>query len=502
MMRSLLLLLTSILFSLFVHAQNHVIRFAEDSSDFANPERGFYIPIAVHASHFIPLDSNSLKQQFKGSVKYNGANYTIFPTLLLREYVLDSFVSSPLSKELLTLINHDLEAVTAAGIKTILRFSYINKTHSGTCADKEGICPPYGDAPKQIVLEHIRQLEPLLKKHIAVIALLQEGFIGIWGENFYTDYFGDASENGPGYITDEGWAERNDVLKALLHALPKERMVQVRTPQIKQKYIGGAGASTATAPLNDAGAYSGMDAARIGFHNDCFLASTDDYGTYYDYGSSHQPKQPANDILRGYVSSDSRYVVVGGETCDDAFSPGNDCEPSGHAQQEMQKMHYSFLNTAYNNNVNNDWDSMGCISSIRKKLGYRIVPRKLVSPSVVKAGSIHLEMNLENQGYAAPFNPRQVILVLRKLSGKREFFLPLSTNLRRWFTGNIVLNENIPIPSSVSPGRYELFLFLPDADLNLRTRPAYSIRLAGKDCWEASTGYNRLNATIEVTSRR
>ena len=95
---------------------------------------------------------------------------------------------------------------------------------------------------KMTMLGHIAQLRPVLQKNADVIAVLQQGFIGIWGENYYTDYFGDASENGAGKILDNNWTDRNELLKALLDALPKDRMVQVRTPQMKQKFVFGPGA--------------------------------------------------------------------------------------------------------------------------------------------------------------------------------------------------------------------------------------------------------------------
>ena len=45
---------------------------------------------------------------------------------------------------------------------------------------------------------------------------------------------------------------------------------------------------------------------------------------------------------------------------------------------------------------------------------------------------------------------------------------------------------------------YNLFLNLPDASATLSTRPEYSVRFANTDVWEATTGYNKLNATLNV----
>ena len=119
-----------------------------------------------------------------------------------------------------------------------MRFCY-TVANSGSCP--EGfICPKYGDAPKNIVLNQIAQLKPLLQDNADVIACLQMGFIGTWGENYYSDYFGDPSSNGKGKLTDKNWSDKNEVLKALLDALPQSRMIQVRTPQMKQRYVYGA----------------------------------------------------------------------------------------------------------------------------------------------------------------------------------------------------------------------------------------------------------------------
>ena len=282
------------------NAQNTTLHYEETSEDFPNPERGFYIPIGTAASHFKPLDSATLKTEFTGPRKHGSARYAIYSTLLMREYTLDTFKNRPLTQEFLDDVDHDLDVVKKTGLKVILRFAYINKAKTGDCPDIYKICPPYGDAPKSIVLEHIAQLAPLLKKHDAIIAVLQEGFIGIWGENYYTDYFGDAGNNGPGHLFDSSWNDRNEVLHAELKALPANRMIQVRTPQIKQKYVYGPHAAVEERPLTPDQGYTSADAARIGYHNDCFLASADDYGTYYDNGSSIQPKKEANEVLRRY----------------------------------------------------------------------------------------------------------------------------------------------------------------------------------------------------------
>ena len=495
-----LFLILSIAFLLVSCAGSRKISYTEDNNtDIVNPERGFYIPSGTRASHFVPLDPNVMRTYREKAQQPFKAIYKVKSSLIYRGYVLDSFRDTALSNEFLINLQKDFDAVRQAGLKMIIRFAYTNAAKTGDCKDEYKICPPYGDAAPKIVFNHITQLKPLLQKNADVIAVMQEGFIGIWGENYFTDYFGDASTNGIGKITDTGWSLRNELLKKLLDALPADRMIQVRTPQIKQKFVYGPSAAVTSEPLHLAEAFTKSDAARLGFHNDCFLSGPDDYGTYYDYGSSSQPRQAANEVLRKYIEADTRFTAVGGETCDDTFSPQNDCEPNGHAETQMRKMHYSFLNAAYNTDVDNDWDSAGCMSNIKNRLGYRFVLRHaLIQKTIYHNKLFYVQLKLENVGYASPFNPRPIKLVLRNIDTKREYFVVLHTEGRFLFSGMNTISEKIKLNPDISTGHYELLLAMPDPDIHLSKRPEYSIQLANKNVWESATGYNDLHSTVFI----
>ncbi|GAB4017254.1 hypothetical protein GCM10028773_12880 [Spirosoma koreense] len=485
---------------LSVFAQDHRVTYRESQEDFLNPERGFYIPISTSSAKFVPLDAAKLATYRSQPQRAAKATYSVNCSLVYRSYRLETFVDKPFSDEFLKNVQADFAIARSAGVKLILRFAYIEKTHAGDCPDQYKICPPYGDAPKAIVLNHISQLSPLLHENADVIAVLQMGFIGIWGENYYTDYFGDAStNNGLGVIPDSSWQDRNEVLAALLKALPADRMVQVRTPQIKQRFVYGPKAPVTSAAMPATQGFSDAPAARVGFHNDCFLASEDDYGTFYDVGNSSTKRGPANAVLRRYLEQDSRYTPVGGETCDDAFSPQNDCAPLGHAEQEMARMHYSYLNSSYNNDVNNDWQTNGCMDNIRRRLGYRFVLRESTLPATVAAGQpLKLSLTLANVGYASPYNPRPLQLILRNLATGAVHVVPIRADVRRWLPGSHSLQPSLRLPEAVKPGRYEVLLNLPDAYASLAKNPAYSIRLANEGIWEAQTGFSKLNQVLTV----
>lgn len=483
--------------ALQLNAQTARITYKETDAVFANPERGFYIPLGTTASNFHLLDEAKLKAYRGQPQKLHGASYTIHVSLIYRAYELDIFKDKPLSDEFLLNLQKDFDAVRNAGLKMVLRFAYTNATHDGDCKDEYKICPPYGDAPRDVVFNHVKQLKPLFQKNADVIAVLQEGFIGIWGENYFTDYFGCATDDGAGRVPDSSWGHRNKLLNYLLDAMPKDRMVQVRTPQIKQRYVYGARSALSLPGMLLKQAYSKTDIARIGFHNDCFLASADDYGTFYDYGNSVSKRDTANFRLRAYFEADSRYVAVGGETCDDAYSPQNDCAPFGIAEKEMAAMHYSYLNAAYNNQVNNDWDSLGCMKSIQQKLGYCFVLKKASLPRKAHK-SFTVELRLENKGYASAFNPRPVQLVLRNQQNGNIIQFNFNTSIQKWFPGKILLKQQFVLPAGIAKGAYELLLNLPDGYKSLQSNPAYSIRLANDNLWEPATGLNDLKHILIV----
>ncbi|WP_442587306.1 DUF4832 domain-containing protein [Pedobacter sp. AW31-3R] len=477
------------------------VTYTESTEDFPNPERGFYRYSETNSSDYSLLDAAELKS-YRSLQTIPSATYDVYSTLVFRYYILDNVITTAISADFLSNMEKDMVAARTAGVKLIPRFVYTATATPGTCP--EGfICPPYGDAAKSVVLNHITQLKTVLTNNADVIACVQLGFMGIWGENYYSDFFGDASLNGGqnSTLTDQNWLDRIEVLKALLAAMPTDRMVQVRYPQFKQRYLFGVNSVLTSAPLAELAAFGVEDNARIGYHNDCFLASTNDFGTFEDYGNSSGPRTSDGVVLnalRDYMKADSKFVVVGGETCSDDYSL-NDCEPSGKAQQELADMHFSYLNAHYNTAVNNDWQSGGCMDNIKKNLGYRFVLQTAVIPDhVVKGTSLNLVLNVKNAGYASPYNKRTAKLVLRNTTSGELKTFDLATDVRRWFSGTLKVEESIKIPSDFPAGKYEMLLNLPDEYASIASRPEYSIRLANNNVWEETTGFNKLNHTIEV----
>ena len=161
------------------------VTYAPSNAVIANPERGLYRYIATRASKPEAYDLDELRG-FR-------TNQNI--TLLYCITYLDTFVDAPISEAFLKHIETNLVTVRQAGLKCILRFAYTDDDPT-----ERNEKPPFGDASKDRIMAHIQQLKPLLRDNADVIAVLQAGFIGVWGEWYYTDDFVD-DPNKPGIIS-------------------------------------------------------------------------------------------------------------------------------------------------------------------------------------------------------------------------------------------------------------------------------------------------------------
>lgn len=470
------------------------INYDVDMEEFTNPERGFYRPVGTRTSNFQALDVARLVKLRESNPAAGG--FSVGSSLIYRSYRFDTYKDRPLNDEILALLQKDMDTIRAAGMKTILRFSY-----SDHCCD-----PPFNDAPKEIILGHLDQLETLLRKNEDVIAVVQMGLIGPWGEQFYSDHFGDL-EHGP--VTKQHWLDRNEVISALLRVVPQSRMIQVRAPYYKLRFLDGENAHPEYAEaLDSEEAFSGSDKARIAHHNDCILANYDDYWTYHSFHTWPPTVDTLN--LKEYIARESKYLVFGGETCpggpngEDVFSPYNDClSEGGNAENYLRRFHTSFLNTSWSGAVNGDWNNK-CIEEIKRNLGYRFVLKKAIVPTRIsknKSTEIHLEV--ANKGYASTYNYRFAELVLRNKNSQKVYRKKIDCDTRYWFADEVqILDLEYTWPEHMEKGEYELFLNLPDASPSLYHRPEYAIRLAsrylGQSIYDEATGWNLISPGIQV----
>lgn len=441
-------------------AQTNTVTYTPSTAVFSNPERGFYRYTATHSGAYNSLNQNTL-------INYRVNNNI---TLIFRYFYMEEFLNSPISDAFLANVQSDFNKIRNAGLKCVIRFAYTS--------DEDA---PQKDASKAQILAHIQQLRPILQANADVISVMQAGFIGVWGEWYYTSQpeFGGWGYNQTDLTTGNN-NHRKDILNAILTALPTNRMVQVRYPAFKQ-------GSYSQAALTDNQAFSQTNLARIGHHNDCFLASATDYGTYENVSQQYP-----------YLEQDTKFVPMGGETCK-LNAPRTDCST---AMFEMAKFHWSFLNIDYFPGVISGFTTNNCFTDIQKKLGYRFELNSATFPQSVSIGnSLPITLKITNQGYAAPYNQRTVYLILKNQTTNQVYSIPMATDPRKWLGPNqITITENLSLPANIINGSYKLFLSIPDADATLATRPEYAIRLANENTWESTTGFNNLNYTLNITN--
>lgn len=407
---------------------------------FPNPERGFYKQI----DNGVALSEQTLKTYRKSNL-----------SMILRLYYLKEFRNAPISNAVLTQFSNDMSILRKAGMKAILRFAY--------SSDMDEL-----DAPLATILQHLDQLAPLFRENKDVIAVLQAGFIGAWGEWYYTT--NNLNTN----------TARKAVLDKILEVLPADRFVQVRTPNYKRNYLGVQNAM----PGSDA--FSAKAIARIGHHNDCFMAGIDDYGTYTDVAADKK-----------YLNVEGLYVPMGGETCPPSGVDPADCNK---AQSEMRNLRWSYLNQDYYRGVNDNWAVQGCMEDIIRDMGYRLAMQKGdYSKKHAPGSEVSVSIKMQNLGYAPLFNPRKVELILKSADGKRTYVASLPDNPRMWQPYKVTeLNAKIALPKDIAAGDYNLYLFLPDPETAIHDRPEYAVRVANLNCWEEATGYNNLGVVIKV----
>ena len=255
-----------------------------------NPERGFYTPQEIHNASGSGVSKDNV------SINRRQAR-----TLYLLEFHLTDFVNSDISEAYLQTVRKYFASLRSGGAKCVLRFCYSNGF-----AEKD---KPWDATPAQ-ALRHIAQLKPLLQEYGDIIFVVQAGFIGSWGEWYYTENY-------------DNKADRKAIVDALLEAVPADRQVELRTPAFKMDLYGLSYTDT----LTRATAHQPNAKGRLGGHNDCYLASANDQGTY----------RGSND--RKFWSADSRYTIMGGETCDlSAFCHCNPQESNASAHGVLADM--------------------------------------------------------------------------------------------------------------------------------------------------------------------
>jgi len=499
-----------------------------------NPERGWRIETVIAEPHqkvFIG-PATHLKGQVPPLYQddwwlLDAKRYEPFGLTLVQAYCyLSECPDRPIPAEKLDLLQRSLDQLRRHGLKALLRFAY-----------EKDINVSYGPKPEWII-KHIEQLQPVLRKNADVIYVLQAGFIGAWGE-----------WHSATHIPRDDYGTRAAVIKRLLEALPEDRMLQVRVPKYKRLVIRQP-IFGAFQELDQKTAFGKTAAARIGFHNDGFLAGPSHGGTWPEPPRFGQPGNPEYD----YMTRESAYLPVDGELfwSDQGFD-GKAVEGKGvdglNAAIHMREHHYASFSLAHSyseregqvysidrwlgNPVTPDAlreakmpiadgyfeDGLGRpvartqFEYIQDHLGYRLELQGASFPSRIRPGDeLLVNVELINRGFSTLHNPRPVYITLIDLDGKVWEQIITGVDPRTWQPfkpgddqyrqPRHTLTLKAKLPVTFRSGWHQVGLWMPDASTPLRLDPRYAARVANRDVawWSDADGKYGINllGTLEI----
>lgn len=436
--------------------------FDASTADFPNPERGFYRP--DFSGDLATLTADTVAETYD-----NGHR------LIYARIKLDPYRNADIPAPYLDALQAGFETARRGGVKLIVRAAYNYPRGETEYHDAQ-------DAPLSRVLSHLEQLKPILHENVDVIANVQAGFIGAWGEWH-------ASSND--LTTPEN---RTKIKDALFDAVPAERFVQFRYPPYIMEW---------QPTLPDL--KSALDGNfRTAFHNDCFLASETDVGTY-----DEDPDQRARE--QQYMDDLGDLTVYGGETCRPADAPGAKPRTTcADILAEGARYNLTYLNDSYYRGLfHENWIEDGCMEDVRRSMGYRLTLLNASHSAVATQGAaFELSFTLHNSGWARLYNPRAIEVVMRNTgSGVTRRFEAQGSDPRAWLPGaDAEETITVTLPEDMQTGPWDVWIALPDADTPLKHDPRYAIRFANADnalngqIWDETIGAFALGTAVDIRS--
>lgn len=436
-----LLFLISLLFSVIITSQN--VSYASVNNVIPNPEKGFYRYTSTGSSGGYNLLTQSTIAGYR-------TNENI--TVIQRQFFLRPFITGlPITSTYLSNMQTDFNRIRAAGAKVIVRFTY-------TSSSSFTVFQP----TKNQIIAHITQLAPVINANKDVIVSIQAGFIGKYGEWYYTgsSEFGDGDYTA---LTTTQWNNRKQVMDKMISSFDISIPLQVRYVYAKQKM------------------YGNKFVGRIGFYNDSFLGTYGDSGTFVVSGSQGQPSAAdvtywQNSTVNNPVSGESNMVNA----------PRTDC---ANAMIEMNKFNWSLINKDYLPTVITNWQTNGCFSTMQRSLGYDF---KLNSSNITNG---ILTINMGNYGYANLFKDRKAYLICKNTTTNVNYSFLIDSNFKNCITTSYNITTNLTT-LGLPVGTYKLYLNLPDP---LNSNKLYSIQTSNLNTW-TTEGFNDLQQTYIVST--
>ena len=450
-MRKFITMLFIVVLLAMIPVQSFATYYVESKEVLRNPDRGFYILLQVELNKGSE-DFASFKDELDYVVEEAPDVGIISFQLSLKQFV-DG--DTTLSKEKLEDINQYFSMMREYGYQVIFRVVY----------EKDGDINP--EPEFQELLNHIEQLKPIYEKNEDILYVIEAGFLGSYGEWHDGKY-------------DEDKAKRNQVIEKLLEVVPEKIQINLRRPSFITDYIGDNRTVTAE------NAYSNEDIARLGLHNDGYLGSITDLGTF---------EEEQRDASMRWQNAQTLYTLFGGE----CIRPNSNYNEFENALPDMIERHCTYLNKTYDEKVKDKWrnatyngeDELYKGESgylyIQNHLGYRLVLRE----AQVKVSNDNLIVNLqiENVGFGNIVREKEIEVLLKH--DEDIYVLKNDVDIRQHLNGNMYTLELIEfMPNEIEDERYQIFVNIKEPYDSLDNNDNYKIKLANVDMWDSEVGAN------------
>lgn len=401
--------------------------FAETSEIYDNPFRGFYHIYGFTLSEDDPAEISKRVNQYIQSGDL---------PLMLIQINLKNYSGSPLSDNALKQLDNVLSATDKAARQVILRFLY----------DWDGKAAETEPDDISVIMEHMKQIAPVVNRFSGSVFLIQGTFAGNCGEMNATS-FGSHDDN-------------RTLITQLSEVISPAIYLSVRTPSQLRGVI------QSRTPVSADTAYNGSLGSRLGLFNDGMLGSVYDLGTYDDTSFAHT-SQPEDKGTRSeeiaFQDDICRYVPNGGEAVVD--NPYNDLD---NAVSDMSKMHITYLNCDHDATVMDKWkssiyrsndcfDGMSGYDYIDAHLGYRYNINDVSVSSDITGRHIDMSLSIRNSGFAPSYRLFDSSVCITDENGNVLLSFPSSFDnrtLQSNETKTFTVSADI---SSLGPGTYGIY---------------------------------------------